>query len=108
MRQKTIPAQAKRTVVEIVIACSISYINKTVQFAIAEATDVDGELVPDLATQEYITLTGDDFDDLMGDSPEWAPGKPLNSFRPDDLFTVLDRKVQRDQVKSAKSKVKEK
>lgn len=108
MRQKTIPAQAKRTVVEIVIACSISYINKTVQFAIAEATEVDGELVPDLSTQDYITLTGDDFDDLMGESPDWAPGKPANSFRQDDLFTVLDRKVQHDQAKSAKSKVKEK
>ena len=92
MREKTVPAQPEKTVTEIIIACSISYINGTVQFAIADATEVDGELVPDLSTTEYVNIQGPEFDELMGESPEWAPGKPADVFRPADLFSFLDKR----------------
>ena len=41
-------------------------------------------------TGELITAAITDYTDLMSANPEWAVGKPANSFRQDDLWRFID------------------
>lgn len=36
-------------------------------------------------------ITGDNYDKLMADSPEFAPGKPENEYREVDLWYIIDK-----------------
>lgn len=37
-------------------------------------------------------IDGADFDALMSEKPPWAPNKPGNTFRKEDLWNVIDAK----------------
>lgn len=39
---------------------------------------------------ETLTISGDDYQALMSENPPWAPTKPGNTFRKDDLWFAID------------------
>lgn len=44
-------------------------------------------------SEEFFTIFGDNYDLLMSESPEFAPGKPENDYRVSDLEYVI-KKIQ--------------
>jgi len=78
-------------ITEMVVAVSVSYVHRVVQVGVAPATEDGGELVPVVGATVYTTIRGDQYNELMAESPEWAPGKPAGSFREQDLFHILDQ-----------------
>lgn len=46
----------------------------------------EGELI----REDSYKIEGDKYDLLMSESPEFAPGKPLDEYRESDLFYVID------------------
>jgi len=40
---------------------------------------------------ENFEITGDNYNLLMSDSPSFAPGKPSDDFRREDLFYIIDK-----------------
>ncbi|MEM5592712.1 hypothetical protein AAHH67_15085 [Niallia circulans] len=48
----------------------------------------DGVVVTE---NEYYDITGDNYDLLMSESPDFAPNKPVNDFREEDLWFIIDR-----------------
>jgi len=40
---------------------------------------------------EIIQIGGDDYQDLMSAHPAWAPSKPADTFRMDDLWHFVDK-----------------
>lgn len=40
--------------------------------------------------EKRFDITGDHYDLLMSESPDFAPGKPLNEYREVDLFYIID------------------
>lgn len=41
--------------------------------------------------RDKLTITGENYDLLMSESPEFAPNKPINDFREEDLFYIIDK-----------------
>lgn len=39
---------------------------------------------------ETYEITGDDYDELVGPAPAWAPDKPAGTYRNDDLWHFID------------------
>lgn len=46
----------------------------------------------------FITIFGEYYDLLMSQSPEFAPGKPENECRDEDIFYVLDKMESEQQI----------
>lgn len=84
-RQSTIPQQ---TVFEDIR--SISEVVGSHVYVMVGKVDSSGEF---LVPQQYESyeITGDDFTELMSASPTWAPGKPANTYRNEDLWIFIDR-----------------
>lgn len=50
----------------------------------------DGTMVNGNVYDEY-QIQGDDFAELMSAGPSWAPNKPANTYRNEDLWVFVDR-----------------
>lgn len=55
------------------------------------AVNPDGTMVNGNVYEE-INIDGDDFTELMSAGPSWAPTKPANTYRNEDLWVFIDRK----------------
>lgn len=88
MRTIKIPAREESLRVQSIISLSVSYINRTVTVIHALGDMVGGEFVPEVGTEIHESI---DFDQLMSEGPDWAPGKPAGSFRKEDVLEALDR-----------------
>jgi hypothetical protein len=70
---------------EDIITISEDKIGKTV-IAIIACYDNENRIVD----QKRITITGEHYDLLMSESPEFSPNKPLNEYREVDLWYIID------------------
>ena len=62
--------------------------NRTLKYIEVEIAQYDSDLY-EVAKQRY-TIDGDKYELLMSESPDFAPGKPKNDYREDDLFYIID------------------
>lgn len=85
MRQVTIPAVPEHTIDEDVTSITIESTMKTISIILTQYQD--GERIShrsvNLGTPGYVLL-------METPSPEWAPKKPLGSFRKDDIYAVME------------------
>ena len=49
--------------------------------------DINGNIIENTST----VISGDNYNLLMSQSPEFAPNKPLNEYREVDLFYIIDK-----------------
>jgi hypothetical protein len=85
MREIIIPAVPEHTVLEDVTSITIESTMKNITLILAryQAGENIGHRSVSLGTAGYQLL-------METESPEWAPGKPMGSFRREDIFAVLD------------------
>lgn len=88
---KEYAAIVTQTVTKVATKQDFSYINKNkelrlINFEVISLSD-DGEILERKAYQ----LNDADYDLIMSDSPDFAPGKPVNDFREADLFYMIDK-----------------
>lgn len=77
-RTITIPASAERTATQSLLRISIN-----IGFGVEIVLNTDGKV----STR---TFSGAEYDELLAESPEWAPDKPGGVFRPQDIFAFMD------------------
>ena len=84
MRQVTIPAVPEKIVDEDVTSITIESTMKTITLILTQYQNgvrISHRSV-NLGTPGYVLL-------METPSPEWAPNKPLGSFRKDDIYAVM-------------------
>ena len=66
------------------------YIGENKELGIVECTihykDVDGNVIGN----EFVEITGEKYGLLMSASPSFAPSKPENEYREEDLWYIID------------------
>lgn len=84
MRQVTIPAVAEHTIDEDVTSITIESTMKTISIILTQYQNGEriGHRSVNLGAHGYVLL-------METTSPEWAPNKPLGSFRKDDIYAVM-------------------
>lgn len=63
-----------------------NYVNRTVDVTVGYYNS-DYKLI---ATKAFF-INGQLYDKLMSESPDFAPGKPLNEYREQDLWFIIDQ-----------------
>jgi len=89
MRTFTVPAKNKEDRTQDIVSITMNHIHKFAEIGHVLGEVVEGVFVPDMTTIKYEQV---DFEKLVAANPDWAPNKPKNNFRTDDLFTLLDMK----------------
>lgn len=105
MRQTTIPQQ---TVSEDIISFEHNIEKSFVRVLVGKGTVIDGTFTPlpsqtyehilicnfvkqvKLPTEKILIEEILDYTELMSANPSWAPTKPANVFRKDDLWHIID------------------
>jgi hypothetical protein len=84
MRQVTIPAVPEKIVDEDVTSITIESTMKTITIILTQYQNSVriGHRSVNLGTPGYVLL-------METPNPEWAPNKPLGSFRKDDIYAVM-------------------
>ncbi len=85
-RQSVIPSQ---TVIEEISAIE-EYVSASFIRVSVGVVDGNGKFVMPQQFRQY-EIKGDNFAELMSASPSWAPNKPSNTYRNDDLWIFIDR-----------------
>jgi len=62
---------------------------REVNVSIGIGSEVDGQVVMEPGSVRNVRISGEDYDELLSASPEWAPGKPAGKFRPEDLLAFV-------------------
>lgn len=70
---------------EELINISENKIDKTIELTINKYDDSDC-----IAGVEYVNIVGDNYDLLMSANPTFAPNKPENEYREEDLWYIID------------------
>jgi hypothetical protein len=85
MRQVIIPAVAEHTIDEDVTSITIDSTMKSISIILTQYKDGNkiGHKHVNLGHEGYALL-------METESPDWAEGKPIGSFRREDIFTVMD------------------
>lgn len=85
MREITIPAVPEHVVEEDIVSITIESSMKNIVIVLAQYKD-------GVRFNQYSVSLGNQGYQLLMEtpSPEWAPNKPLGSFRKEDVFIVLD------------------
>jgi hypothetical protein len=84
-REITIPAQ---TICEDIRSLEEFPSERLVRVLVGRLDSVGNWAIP----QQFLcfSVEGDQYDELCGPAPEWAPDKPVGTYRNDDLWHFID------------------
>lgn len=87
---RVIEAVAERVEEVYIFAKSESLVNRTLIISYGPGVVQNGKIVVKPNDCRDLTIQGEDYDELMSESPEWAPNKPAGTYRDEDLLAYLD------------------
>lgn len=92
MRESNRQFIQKKIVEEIVTASKedLKVVNKNKEDKVIDIIVAFKDSSGSLLGEENLFITGDHYELLMSENPEFAPNKPLNDFREDDLWYIID------------------
>lgn len=67
--------------------------NKIIE-VVVESYDIEGHL----ADSQFIKISSDMYDLLMSESPDFAPGKPIDEYRESDLWYIIDMILKKGDI----------
>ncbi|OCT12636.1 hypothetical protein A8709_33030 [Paenibacillus pectinilyticus] len=86
----TIVTQKWQDVNEFAVTEEMSRINETKILKNVEVTITYKDQSGFILKNEQFLISGDNYDLLMTENPDFAPGKPANEYREADLWHVID------------------
>ena len=98
MRTVSIPIQIEKvvSVTEMATQDDLTIVNKNKNdktiYVVRELRDNNGKVI---RSSEH-NIKDDYYELLMSESPDFAPGKPLNDCREEDIFYILDLMMSED------------
>lgn len=67
------------------------YLNDCVHVIVGTGVEVNGTFIFDIPQQYHsYEIRGREYKALISHKPSWAPNKPKDTFRKEDLWTVID------------------
>jgi len=88
-RESTIPAQTVREEIRTLEEYPAHGVTPGIVRALVGRVDEAGDFI---VPQQFVTYTieGEQYDELCGPPPAWAPDKPAGTYRNEDLWHFID------------------
>ncbi|MBZ9536274.1 hypothetical protein KGR20_19040 [Cytobacillus oceanisediminis] len=71
------------------VSSQFGYVNRSNELRMIACEVIYFDINGGEISRESYTISGEYFDLLMSESPDFAPGKPLNDYRENDLWYVI-------------------
>ena len=88
-RPKVIPAVLERTVTEVIVTITTDLINQEIQVTTGY---LDNDRI-EKGSSRTAVIRGTGYTEFMSANPSWAPDKPADRFRSEDIFSYFDHVV---------------
>ena len=88
-RSKVIPAVLERTVTEVIITVTHDLFNQQISVTTGY---LDQDRI-EKGTTRIAIIRGTEYTEFMSANPSWAPDKPADRFRSEDIFSYFDHVV---------------